>query len=114
MTLDPYRNAFEKALSDIAEIAARFEQLRTRRSHIENLIAVLEPMVDAYGTPTYEPQEHTETGPEQIAAEMPELEAEPAGYSFLEVPSPLPESTGDPFERRARSGFRFRGLAAQR
>jgi hypothetical protein len=121
MTPDPYRNAYEKALSDIAEITARFEQLRTRKGQVENLIAVLQPIFGPREMSVPEPQAAVELesafGQQQFATAAPE-EAEPAGYSFLDVPNPVGESmgdsSGDPFERRVRSSFRFRGLSAQR
>jgi hypothetical protein len=55
---------------------------------------------------------------QEIPAETPEASlepADPANYSFLQVPNPLPEnSDGDPFKHRAKATFRFKGLAAQR
>lgn len=114
MTPDPYRNAYETAFAELTHITAQFERLRTRKSHVENLIAVLQPMFGDYEVTAPEPQANVEAVAEQFAVEASAQESEPAGYSFLEVPSPLPESNGDPFERRARSSFRFRGLATQR
>ena len=123
MTPDPYRVAYESALAEITEIAAKFEQLRTRKGLIENLIVVLQPVLAA-----------EESAPEAVPASpvlaqdaMPEKSdpalgnaigapeaEEQASYSYLNVPNPLPPGDGDPFQRRLKASFRFRGLAAQR
>jgi hypothetical protein len=119
MTPDPYRTAYEKALADLSFIAERYEWLNTRKRHVENLISALQPALDP-GTQSA-PENSTSTvtafptSPQEITAET----AEPASeaeekYSFLDVPAPLPESDGDPFERRVKASFRFRGLSAQR
>jgi hypothetical protein len=120
MTTDPYRVAYESALAEITEITAKFEQLLARKGQIENLITVLQPMCAAEeGTLerlSTAPVPRPEALPEEKSA--PEIDRPaaqgPASYSYLDVPNPLPDGTGDPFQRRGRGSFRFRGLAAQK
>jgi hypothetical protein len=118
MTPDPYRQAYEKAIEDLTQISHTFEQLNTRRKLVENLLLAFQPIlagvdagqensVHATIDPTPTAQE---TSSEPIEAVEP-----PEGYSFLDVPAPLPsDSDGDPFQRRVRGNFRFKGFAAQR
>ena len=40
-----YRVAFDAANSELAEISAEFERLRTRKDHIERLVQVLQPLI---------------------------------------------------------------------
>lgn len=123
MTTDPYRVAYESALAEITEITAKFEELRVRKSQIENLIAVLQPMCATERVIPERLSNASEPEPEAMAGERSGAEvaggieaaaSEPASYSYLDVPNPLPDGTGDPFQRRGRGSFRFRGLAAQR
>ena len=119
MTPDPYRNAYEKALADLTVIADRFEQLRTRKKSVENLIAALQPIfISAQQAPpeaTAISQVEMQHIQQNSSQETEEVASEPAGsYSFLDVPAPLPESDGDPFERRTKASFRFKGLSVQR
>lgn len=116
MTADPYRFAYETALAEITEITAKFEQLRTRKSQVENLIAVLQPIFEgeaggsaAVATQQAMPEEQS-VSPIVNSSEA----EEQTNYSYLDVPNPLPEGDGDPFERRVKTTFRFKGLAAQR
>ncbi len=44
---DVYRVAYDSAQSELNEIVVSFEQLRVRKESVENLVAVLQPMVDA-------------------------------------------------------------------
>jgi len=112
MTPDPYRIAHEKALEDLALIEARVEWLNTRKKHVENVIKALQPVCSPteqaiHGSSVEESQ--------QVSAEAEQSPSEVAdNYSFLNVPAPLPQSDGDPFQRRVKASFRFRGLAAQR
>jgi hypothetical protein len=119
MTPDPYRKAYEKAIEDLTQISQTFESLSSRKKLVENVVAALQPM--------FATMEHTvQAAPSPISIEAPQetqeasaeaLEAtEPAGgYTFLDVPAPLPsESDGDPFQRRVRANFRFKGITAQR
>jgi hypothetical protein len=119
MTPDPYLNAYETARTELAQITMRFDQLRARKSHIENLVVVLQQTLGAHGQPTIEPQAEMEAMSSQRAQETaPHVaeQTEPENYSFHQVPSPSPlsESSGDPFERRVKTSFRFRGISAQR
>ncbi len=116
MTPDPYRNAYEKALEDLSFIAERHEWLNTRKRHVENLISALQPVFDSGNQSALENSRSTAaTAPQEIRMDA-EKSASEAGenYSFLDVPAPLPASDGDPFERRVKASFRFRGLSAQR
>lgn len=121
MTMDAYRNAYETALEELTEIHAKFEQLRTRKGQVENLINALHSVfspdeVRAEATPSAAEMTQVETAaavPQSDPVPEPESEA-PSGYSYLDVPNPLPESDGDPFQRRVKAAFRFRGLATQR
>ena len=121
MTPNPYRNAYEAAIEELGEISARFEQLRTRKGQIENLIVALQPVFGSHDSRTPEVSVAVNTDEAARATETSETlsntteETEPpAGYSYMDVPNPLPESEGDPFQRRVRTSFRFKGLAAQR
>ena len=117
MTPQPYQNAYDTALAQLTEIAAQFEQLRARKVLIESAIHALQPFFASsedgaatLGTETENqpvPSEHFAAGPESASEE----------YSFKDVPSPLPdiaETGGDPFQRRGKSSFRFKGFATQR
>jgi hypothetical protein len=119
MTPDAYRSAYEKALADLSIISDRFEWLNTRKRHVENLISALQPVFASDNQSVVEIPTSGEaaatTGPQEMTAEAeeptPEVEEK---YTFLDVPAPLPESDGDPFERRVKASFRFKWLSAQR
>jgi hypothetical protein len=119
MTSDPYRNAYQKALEDLTAIAGEFEQLSNRKKHVENLVLALQPILSSakHDAPVSSsvvemPAPHTSL---EVSADTQETSSEAEHrFSFLDVPAPLPESDGDPFERRVKANFRFRGLAAQR
>jgi hypothetical protein len=119
MTPDPYRIAYEKALEDLSNISERYEWLNTRKRHVENLVSALQPVFNSGNQSALENSASiaalSPTAPQEIAAqaEEPANEAEEK-YSFLDVPAPLPVSDGDPFERRVKASFRFKGLSAQR
>ena len=119
MTPDPYRSAYEKALEDLSIISDRFESLNTRKRHVENLISALQPVFAS--DHQFAPENPTstaamvQTSTEEIAAETQEpTSAAEESYTFLDVPAPLPAGDGDPFERRVKASFRFKGLSAQR
>ena len=117
MTPDPYRNAYQKALEDLTVISNRFEQLSNRKKHVENLVLALQRIFSPAQHDSRESAPIAEMPSPQIAPEMSaETNADEAEhrFSFLDVPAPLPESDGDPFERRVKANFRFKGLAAQR
>src|SRR5437016_1877513 len=44
MTPDPYRNAYQKALTDLTSISETFEQLSIRKKHVEKLVMALQPI----------------------------------------------------------------------
>jgi hypothetical protein len=118
MTPHPYQNAFDKAINELTEISATFERLRARKGQIEGLIKALQPFFEDLAQ--VQPQVSASVD-EQTVAALPELNASdaepPEGYSFRDVPNPLPdpsEPDADPFQRRMKATFRFRGLAAQR
>ena len=116
MTPQPYQNAYDTALAELTEIAARFEQLRTRKVLLENAIHALEPFFAEVGTAQVSAGAETENQP--VFAESATADAAPPeGYTFRDVPSPLPdisETGGDPFQRRGKSSYRLRGFATQR
>jgi len=119
MTPDPYRSAYEKALEDLSIISDRFESLNTRKRHVENLISALQPVFASDHQFAAETPASTAamvpTSTQEISAETePTSETEENNYTFLDVPAPLPASDGDPFERRVKASFRFKGLSAQR
>ena|SRR5579859_769969 len=119
MTPDPYRKAYEKALEDVTHIAETFERLSARKKLLENLLLALQSVFTRELAPQEAPVQATIETSQVVHEESNEMmkSAEPAaGYSFLDVPAPLPtESDGDPFQRRVRAGnFRFKGHAAHR
>jgi hypothetical protein len=121
---DPYRVAYESALVEVTEIAAKFEQLRLRKSQLETLAAALQSVFAAEAggaeTGSTSPAATQQAAPGQGSASKLVNEAETAagegqaGFSYLDVPNPLPENDGDPFQRRVKTAFRFKGLATQR
>ncbi len=119
MTPDPYRQAYEKAAEDLTLISQKFEQLSARKRQIENLVLALQSIFGTAEKSVQESPSHAPSESPQLAPEAPTNtlgSAEPeGGYSFLDVPAPLPtESDGDPFQRRVKANFRFKGLATQR
>jgi hypothetical protein len=120
MTPDPYRNAYEKALSDLTVICETFEQLSSRKKLVESLVSALQPIFSSTQQATPESSSIVEVPAPQSSQEMTTETQESTNetesrYSFLDVPAPLPaESDGNPFERRVKANFRFKGLATQR
>jgi hypothetical protein len=117
MTPDPYRSAYERALAEITEIAAKFERLQARKTHVEHLVVALQGIL----APDASRSEAISAVPDPLREDntaAPVETAQEAGaqsdYSYLEVPTPLPDGDGDPFQRRVRTSFRFRGLSTQR
>jgi hypothetical protein len=112
MNPQPYQIAYDTAINELTQIAATFEKLRVRKAQIEGLVLALQPFFGEAQLPAAAPQQ---------SAEIPALAASeadpPDGYSFGDVPHPLPDASetgGDPFQRRVKATFRFKGLAAQR
>jgi len=120
MTPDPYRQAYDKAVDDLTQISHQFEQLSTRKKQVENLLLAFQPIFATREHSSQELPSHTSIENPQVASEAPTEALESAepegGYSFLDVPAPLPtETDGDPFQRRVKAGtFRFKGHAAHR
>jgi len=118
MTPQPYQNAYDTAVTELTEIASRFEQLRARKALLEAAVHALEPFFSS----TEEVMAQSSTGgdadSQMVAGEGEAVVGEMAEeYSFRDVPSPLPEiaeTGGDPFQRRGKTSFRFKGFAAQR
>jgi hypothetical protein len=118
MTPHPYQNAFDTAINELTQISADFERLRARKVQIEGLIQALQPFF------AETPQEHPNVSTAVQEPTTPELSAlhasdaePPEGYSFRDVPNPVPDASepeADPFQRRMKATFRFRGLATQR
>jgi len=119
MTPDPYRQAYEKALEDLTLISQKFEQLSTRKLQVENLLTAFQPIFARVEHAGQESLSHPaiespQTAPETTTGSN-ESTGPEEGYSFLDVPAPLPtETDGDPFQRRVKANFRFKGLAAQK
>jgi hypothetical protein len=113
----PYQNAFDTAINELNDIATEFEKLRARKNQIENLVEALQPFFAAEVAGN-QGLAIVDTANQPIQQENAIADAEPPeGYSFRDVPNPLPdleETGGDPFQRRGKPGFRFRGLATQR
>ena len=119
MTPQPYQNAYDTAVAELTEIAATFEQLRARKNMIENVIHALEPFFPSSDRVVTEFSTDAAAGDQPVFAESNAAQQvePPEGYSFTDVPSPLPdisETGGDPFQRRVKSGYRFKGFAMQR
>ena len=113
MNPHPYQNAYDTAINELTQITAAFEKLRTRKGQIESLIQALQPFFGEVQAPVTSPEPSSEAVTE-LAASAAEP---PQGYSFRDVPNPLPdiaETGGDPFQRRVKATFRFKGLATQR
>jgi len=85
-----YRVAFEAANSELTEISVEFDKLRSRKERIEQLVAVLKPLLAEWNE-----------SPVQVSAERSEQQgAEPAAETSTEgsgSPQPL---VADPFQRR--------------
>jgi exonuclease VII small subunit len=44
--MDPYRVAYEQAMTELNEITRRFEHLRMQKVQIENLINAFRPLIE--------------------------------------------------------------------
>jgi hypothetical protein len=118
MTSHPYQNAFDTAINELTEMTATFERLQARKTQIEGLILALQPFFG--DSPQVQPH-LSATVQESTSLAVPEVVASdaepPEGYSFRDVPNPVPDASdpeADPFQRRMKATFRFRGLATQR
>jgi hypothetical protein len=122
MKLNPYRNAYEQATLEVNEILAKFDQLCQRKDKLEALIAAFRPLLEQNGQAPAEDQRLTEQATHSPAPGSewqrdPSQEPQPEmAYSHAAVPSSLPsldETGGDPFQSRAKSGYRFRGIGQE-
>lgn len=117
MKPDAYRVAYEAALTEITEIARRFEQLRARKNLVENLMVALHEVFPAETAETAATAPANRSGSEPAPSPVPANEAEPEqemSYSYLQVPNPLPQRDGNAYCGRVKTSFRWKGLAAQR
>jgi hypothetical protein len=85
--LEIYRVAFESAKSEVSEISAEFDKLRTRKDQIEKLVAVLKPLVG-------ETESAADQGPQEDSAQ-PQV-GEASGEARGEPQAVM----SDPFQRR--------------
>ena len=114
MNPQPYQNAYDTAINELTQIAAAFEKLRERKGQLESLVQALQPFFGEGQAPA---AAHEQAGSAVVPAMAASAAEPPEGYSFRDVPNPLPdisETGGDPFQRRVKATFRFKGLAAQR
>ena len=88
--LEIYRVAFESAKSEVIEISAEFEKLRTRKEMIEKLVAVLKPIIG-------EGESVADQEPAEDPARRP---AEPLGEVSTEARGEPQGMIADPFQRR--------------
>jgi hypothetical protein len=105
MRLDVYSVAYEEANSELLEITKRFEQLRRRKESLEGLIAAIGPILGLEAVPKADPNSRKEP-----PAASPQPSGEQPGYTFNQVPVPLPgveETAGDPFQRRVRNALKL-------
>jgi hypothetical protein len=113
MNPQPYKNAYDTAINELTQITASFERLRIRKAQIESLVLALQPFFGEVELPATTQTPTAEVVPQISASETGETEE----FSFRDVPNPLPdisETGGDPFQRRVKATFRFKGLATQR
>jgi hypothetical protein len=46
-TMDPYRIAYEQAMTELNEITRKFDLLRLQKAQVENLINAFRPLIDS-------------------------------------------------------------------
>jgi hypothetical protein len=85
-----YRVAFDAANSELTGISMEVERLRSRKEHIEKLVAVLEPLVAVEG------QAVTQVSGESA----PHEETKPAEEASAVVNGGSETFVADPFQRR--------------
>src|SRR5262249_640505 len=105
MDPQPYQKAYDTAINELTQIAATFEKLRVRKAQIESVVLALQPFFGEVGTSAVAHSQSAEAVPPAAASEL----NPPEGYSFRDVPNPLPnasETGGDPFQRRVKATFR--------
>ncbi len=120
MTPDPYRNAYEKALADLTIISDRFESLNNRKKLVENLVSALQPVFASSHQAAPRSLQCAEcnrsgrSAGDHCRSTKNQTPRSKRSTHFLMSPLPSRESDGDPFERRVKANFRFRGSRAQR
>ncbi|MGB6974986.1 MAG: hypothetical protein WBD67_09925 [Terracidiphilus sp.] len=90
MNTAAYQSAFDEASVELKNIVGQFDQLRLRKEKVEKAVEVLKSLVGIEGQ-----------------AQEGHAGADPASYSFQQVPAPLPElpeGEVDPFKRRNKNG----------
>lgn len=110
MRLDVYSVAYEEANSELLEITKRFEQLRRRKETLEGLIAAISPILGLVA----QPKPAADSAKESVGNTQPNSES--AGYTFNQVPVPLPDADdagGDPFQRRVRNALKLGGSSQE-
>lgn len=45
--MDPYRVAYEQAMTELNEITRKFDVLRLQKAQVENLINAFRPLIDS-------------------------------------------------------------------
>jgi hypothetical protein len=45
--MDPYRVAYEQAMTELSEITRKFDMLRMQKSQVENLINAFRPLIES-------------------------------------------------------------------
>ncbi len=88
--IEIYRVAFESAKSELAEISEEFEKLRTRKEHIEKLVAILKPLLGE-GEPVAD---------QVSAGDLTHGQMESASEASVERRSAPEGLVADPFQRR--------------
>ena len=90
-----YRVAFESASSELTEIQAAVERLRSRKDHIEKLVAVLKPLVIEEEMASQDLTAVSQSQEQQAPA------AENSGEQNPGEGNAVPQAiTADPFQRR--------------
>jgi len=86
MNPQAYKNAYDTAVNELTGIAETFEKLRVRKAQIESLVLALQPFFGEGQAPAA-----THEHPGAVVPEIAASQAEPPeGYSFRDVPNPLP------------------------
>jgi len=114
MTQENYRIAFEEANTELREIAARFDQLHSRKEQMELIVEALRPLLSDEPLVSVEQSIlHSEPAP-QLIQTMPEVIHEPVPEPVLvdtaeepvEDPVFAADVSDDPFQRRIDNALR--------
>ena len=106
MTQDTYRFAYEEASAELREILEQFEQLRLRKTQMEQVVEALRPMLsDAPAAGIAAELRPAEAVPFLVAeAQQAVEEPAPAVEAFAEPE--VVEEAADPFQRRIDNALR--------